>query len=69
LTHTPIRPSESTQSFVTPVASGRWDEGDSLGSIELPGGVSLGLEGVQEVEEGGSDGEMEYMPPKVIGGL
>jgi hypothetical protein len=65
LSHTPIRGSESTQSFVTPQPSGaKWDEGDSLGSIEMAG---VSLEGVIEELDEGSEGEVEYMPDKVPG--
>ncbi|ORY27629.1 hypothetical protein BCR39DRAFT_537497 [Naematelia encephala] len=61
---TPLKAAqEPDKSFVTPAPSGKWDEDLSLDSIhEVVQGV--GLDEVAEVEEE-SDGEVEYMPPKV----
>lgn len=66
---TPLRPTGGGDQFKTPLPSAKWDEGDSLGSIEEVGpglGVDVGLEVLGEEEEEG-DWEVEYMPPRAVG--
>ena len=54
---------------MTPPPSGWWEEENSLESVtEAAGRLDVGLDGLVEVEEEGSEDEIEYMPPKVVGG-
>ncbi|KAK4686774.1 hypothetical protein P7C73_g3343, partial [Tremellales sp. Uapishka_1] len=60
---TPIKSVEPSESFLTPGPSGRFDD-EHNNSLEIDAVVGLGE--VAEVEEVGSEDELEYMPPRAI---